>query len=163
MYHVLTHLCTALLSSVLECAGRLVVVSGGDAWLGPFHGRVESHPAQALGQVGAGVVVALAVVDPPAVGDGVGGAAQGRIGGQRDVVDVGDVQVRTVIAVPGAGDGGRRWLPFPLQAAAEGVVGAAAEGGVRSEEHTSELQSLMRISYAVFCLKKNTKTKNNNK
>src|SRR3546814_4412242 len=29
---------------------------------------------------------------------------------------------------------------------------------VRSEEHTSELQSLMRISYAVFCLKKN-KTK----
>src|SRR3546814_3713852 len=31
----------------------------------------------------------------------------------------------------------------------------------RSEEHTSELQSLMRISYAVFCLKK--KTHNNNK
>src|SRR3546814_1030006 len=27
-------------------------------------------------------------------------------------------------------------------------------GGYRSEEHTSELQSLMRISYAVFCLKK---------
>src|SRR3546814_1269008 len=32
-------------------------------------------------------------------------------------------------------------------------------GGDRSEEHTSELQSLMRISYAVFCLKKK---KNNN-
>src|SRR3546814_6232833 len=29
----------------------------------------------------------------------------------------------------------------------------------RSEEHTSELQSLMRISYAVFCLKKKTKRK----
>src|SRR3546814_2419104 len=29
----------------------------------------------------------------------------------------------------------------------------------RSEEHTSELQSLMRISYAVFCLKKKTKTR----
>src|SRR3546814_8464733 len=29
---------------------------------------------------------------------------------------------------------------------------------IRSEEHTSELQSLMRISYAVFCLKKKTKT-----
>src|SRR3546814_4285718 len=28
----------------------------------------------------------------------------------------------------------------------------------RSEEHTSELQSLMRISYAVFCLKKNNRT-----
>src|SRR3546814_3924564 len=36
-----------------------------------------------------------------------------------------------------------------------------ARGGVeraRSEEHTSELQSLMRISYAVFCLKKKTET-----
>src|SRR3546814_94156 len=30
--------------------------------------------------------------------------------------------------------------------------------GMRSEEHTSELQSLMRISYAVFCLKKKTRT-----
>src|SRR3546814_9922451 len=29
----------------------------------------------------------------------------------------------------------------------------------RSEEHTSELQSLMRISYAVFCLKQNTNTR----
>src|SRR3546814_1899304 len=33
--------------------------------------------------------------------------------------------------------------------------------GLRSEEHTSELQSLMRISYAVFCLKKKIKTNNN--
>src|SRR3546814_10517658 len=33
------------------------------------------------------------------------------------------------------------------------------EGDARSEEHTSELQSLMRISYAVFCLKK-TKIQN---
>src|SRR3546814_4170906 len=31
---------------------------------------------------------------------------------------------------------------------------AAQHRGIRSEEHTSELQSLMRISYAVFCLKK---------
>src|SRR3546814_1563757 len=31
-------------------------------------------------------------------------------------------------------------------------------GGARSEEHTSELQSLMRISYAVFCLKKKKNT-----
>src|SRR3546814_4801874 len=36
----------------------------------------------------------------------------------------------------------------------------AANMSARSEEHTSELQSLMRISYAVFCLKK--KKKNNN-
>src|SRR3546814_5743772 len=32
------------------------------------------------------------------------------------------------------------------------------EGKERSEEHTSELQSLMRISYAVFCLKKKNRT-----
>src|SRR3546814_9238309 len=32
------------------------------------------------------------------------------------------------------------------------------EFSIRSEEHTSELQSLMRISYAVFCLKKKKKT-----
>src|SRR3546814_6273505 len=38
------------------------------------------------------------------------------------------------------------------------VRGAQAEIA-RSEEHTSELQSLMRISYAVFCLKKKTKKK----
>src|SRR3546814_7933576 len=37
----------------------------------------------------------------------------------------------------------------------EQLVHPGAHGvGVRSEEHTSELQSLMRISYAVFCLKK---------
>src|SRR3546814_3913234 len=34
--------------------------------------------------------------------------------------------------------------------------------GWRSEEHTSELQSLMRISYAVFCLKKKNTTSTNN-
>src|SRR3546814_4091565 len=37
-------------------------------------------------------------------------------------------------------------------------IGKAFARGFRSEEHTSELQSLMRISYAVFCLKKKTNT-----
>src|SRR3546814_3921889 len=36
----------------------------------------------------------------------------------------------------------------------DATVGDAIIAEVRSEEHTSELQSLMRISYAVFCLKK---------
>src|SRR3546814_3928252 len=39
-------------------------------------------------------------------------------------------------------------------------LGAIA-GKIRSEEHTSELQSLMRISYAVFCLKKKKQQKHN--
>src|SRR3546814_3182506 len=37
-------------------------------------------------------------------------------------------------------------------------IGGRADILIRSEEHTSELQSLMRISYAVFCLKKKTKS-----
>src|SRR3546814_2510002 len=36
------------------------------------------------------------------------------------------------------------------------MLGGLAHEQARSEEHTSELQSLMRISYAVFCLKKKT-------
>src|SRR3546814_10595838 len=50
--------------------------------------------------------------------------------------------------------------------AALGVsVGWGGGGGdfARSEEHTSELQSLMRISYAVFCLKKKTTIKQTTK
>src|SRR3546814_5419634 len=39
----------------------------------------------------------------------------------------------------------------------DGVGQRVLNAGGRSEEHTSELQSLMRISYAVFCLKKKTK------
>src|SRR3546814_10427704 len=41
----------------------------------------------------------------------------------------------------------------------DAVLGAARASDNRSEEHTSELQSLMRISYAVFCLKKKKKAK----
>src|SRR3546814_1175417 len=41
-----------------------------------------------------------------------------------------------------------------------GLIGAVLAVTLRSEEHTSELQSLMRISYAVFCLKKKTSDNN---
>src|SRR3546814_10496307 len=47
---------------------------------------------------------------------------------------------------PGRGHGFRRQL----------CRARPGQGAARSEEHTSELQSLMRISYAVFCLKKKT-------
>src|SRR3546814_4791874 len=52
-------------------------------------------------------------------------------------------------------------LPFVQRhaAAAGALLIAVGQAAGRSEEHTSELQSLMRISYAVFCLKKkNTDT-----
>src|SRR3546814_9738916 len=45
--------------------------------------------------------------------------------------------------------------PRPRRCAAAEAQFVEPEQGERSEEHTSELQSLMRISYAVFCLKKN--------
>src|SRR3546814_4107796 len=41
------------------------------------------------------------------------------------------------------------------------AAGGQRQRGNRSEEHTSELQSLMRISYAVFCLKKKKKRNDN--
>src|SRR3546814_2831682 len=50
-----------------------------------------------------------------------------------------------------------RWRPVILR-----DVSFELAPGSRSEEHTSELQSLMRISYAVFCLKKNNTTPNQN-
>src|SRR3546814_12720707 len=54
------------------------------------------------------------------------------------------------------GAGGFPMVPMAHEVGAILVEAAGAGAGKRSEEHTSELQSLMRISYAVFCLKKKT-------
>src|SRR3546814_1268989 len=67
-----------------------------------------------------------------------------RYGGEEFVIVMPDADIEVAVAV------------------AERVRGLVADqgfavSGARSEEHTSELQSLMRISYAVFCLKKNKK------
>src|SRR3546814_6062154 len=69
--------------------------------------------------------------------------------GNREVQDEIEHRVRERL-VPVTGSSKRRsprsiWHPSSCR-----------EGTARSEEHTSELQSLMRISYAVFCLKKKT-------
>src|SRR3546814_4000200 len=50
-----------------------------------------------------------------------------------------------------------------LDAAIIALAAATVPDQLRSEEHTSELQSLMRISYAVFCLKKTQKTQSQTK
>src|SRR3546814_430728 len=63
-------------------------------------------------------------------------------------------------------DSGDKWVnPEIAQRLAADIMEAEAkrvgeELGLRSEEHTSELQSLMRISYAVFCLKKKNNANN---
>src|SRR3546814_7563496 len=51
-------------------------------------------------------------------------------------------------------------LPERAERSPVEILGPRA-GTMRSEEHTSELQSLMRISYAVFCLKKKKKLEKN--
>src|SRR3546814_9033142 len=77
-----------------------------------------------------------------------------------------------VVGVTGAGVGhllSRRRAPLRIQRGLLRVATQAADhadadpGSRRSEEHTSELQSLMRISYAVFCLKKKKNQQNTNK
>src|SRR3546814_3496783 len=54
------------------------------------------------------------------------------------------------------GNGDDDAAPEPDRARWPGAQHQRLRIGLRSEEHTSELQSLMRISYAVFCLKKKT-------
>src|SRR3546814_6536169 len=62
---------------------------------------------------------------------------------------------------PGRCDPHRPAPPHPTDPIHPGHHRAALDGArpTRSEEHTSELQSLMRISYAVFCLKKKKQLK----
>src|SRR3546814_7334116 len=97
-----------------------------------------------------------------------------RVGRGHAVIDIAGIEPRTFHRAPDAGIA----IGLEFEPDREGVALRAARSGhllldlarraeqildvmaefvrdhVRSEEHTSELQSLMRISYAVFCLKK---------
>src|SRR3546814_8227137 len=76
--------------------------------------------------------------------DAIGAGAPRQFGDQREGLRLNGVG-------PDVHWAGGRW-------GGRGCLAAAGDDDGRSEEHTSELQSLMRISYAVFCLKKkNTK------
>src|SRR3546814_3328301 len=87
----------------------------------------------------AGAVAARRAID--AVGPG------GRDGHERRRLDEGAVMRRDARRLLGNGGLARRAVQR-LQ-----LLDGGYDGHVRSEEHTSELQSLMRISYAVFCLR----------
>src|SRR3546814_9125189 len=73
-----------------------------------------------------------------------------RIEPDMDIGDLCDQHIRPLLRP--VRPGRPKAYPPPLAACKEGVRHVT-----RSEEHTSELQSLMRISYAVFCLKKKKK------
>src|SRR3546814_7346929 len=70
------------------------------------------------------------------------------LGGGSNVL-ISDAGLRSTVLILRA----RSTEPPPMRADPDGIVWLD-----RSEEHTSELQSLMRNSYAVFCLKKNIQT-----
>src|SRR3546814_18251608 len=117
------------------------MATGGGNQGGALHG-----PPQSRGQRPA-----------PAQGvDIVGGAQPG--GGLQLVVQRRSQPLRRIVQ-PAPVDG-ETLAGIDDPAAGAEVAGAVGDGAVdrhRSEEHTSELQSLMRISYAVFCLKKKNK------
>src|SRR3546814_8003801 len=75
------------------------------------------------------------------------------VGGPED--RPGEHPVERAHSVLRAGDFDDPTLPLAIEG--DDLLGLSLVG-LRSEEHTSELQSLMRISYAVFCLKKNDPT-----
>src|SRR3546814_8078022 len=72
------------------------------------------------------------------------------------VDDTGDTYVNAAIAGSDLilTGGGNDVVSGGALATGDGASAEATNQATRSEEHTSELQSLMRISYAVFCLKK---------
>src|SRR3546814_6616429 len=60
----------------------------------------------------------------------------------------------TILARSSSSDGSAASAFTPLTSRIVAPIAPPTISNLRSEEHTSELQSLMRISYAVFCLKK---------
>src|SRR3546814_9795086 len=72
-------------------------------------------------------------------------------------VDRDDAEVATAAQAGGVEHGRIGQWPFPAGDRRTSQAGREEGQARRSEEHTSELQSLMRISYAVFCLKNKNK------
>src|SRR3546814_7057682 len=106
-----------------------------------------AKPEQALGQgLDHGLVAGLVGHARPRL------RQRGGLRGADQVVQRALLLAEAAVDREGAGDVGR-------VAADLGAGVDQHQVAIRSEEHTSELQSLMRISYAVFCLKKKKKQK----
>src|SRR3546814_8741416 len=125
-----------------------------------WYERMTSDPAGAARFYGAVVGWTIAADRDPAAGDvdyrmivrGDGGNAGGVLALNADML---------------AGGARPAWMGYLEVADVDAAVAAIeADGGavhMRSEEHTSELQSLMRSSYAVFCLTKKKKRRHTDK
>src|SRR3546814_3710137 len=74
--------------------------------------------------------------------------------GDRLVAPLGGLEAEMLECVSDRRESSRLACQVRLNSTLDGLVVEVAASQLRSEEHTSELQSLMRISYAVFCLKK---------
>src|SRR3546814_3343924 len=107
------------------------------------------------------VAIVHAVAVAVHVGAARGGRGRGDRGGRRRAqrdhhADRGQDVAEPVLAIVVVGIAGECGVAVVVGIDAVGELGT---DGDRSEEHTSELQSLMRISYAVFCLKKKKTTR----
>src|SRR3546814_2868189 len=86
--------------------------------------------------------------------------AESRHLGARRAADALELSARRPFAAPYIPARPARIPPDALPLADARTIAPARDRDARSEEHTSELQSLMRISYAVFCLKQKKKDHN---
>src|SRR3546814_4345358 len=116
-----------------------------------------------LGRPGAasvrsGLLVPRLLGQGPREGLPPGAPRGGYTGMSETLLSVCELKVHFEVRVGGVFAG--RYLPLKAVDGVSFELKAGETLGIRSEEHTSELQSLMRISYAVFCLKKK-KTKAN--
>src|SRR3546814_3720639 len=116
------------------------------------HRGIERLEAVVGGSMGGMQALSWAATFPERVAASVVIAATARHSAQN--IAFHEVGRQAVMADPNWRDGDYYYADSP---AAGLAVARMAAHITRSEEHTSELQSLMRISYAVFCLKKKNK------
>src|SRR3546814_1275929 len=122
-------------------------------------GKRVSYGARAISDGGWQSVPKLAFPGGALIGDTAGFLNVPRIKGTHTAMKSGMMAAEAAFAAVAAGRAGDMLDAY--QAAYDESWVKKELSVVRSEEHTSELQSLMRISYAVFCLKKKKTHKKN--